>query len=317
MGHDPIKYALWVGGFGLAVALVCGAYVVWTNGSSRNLGLGLGALVGACVIFVLQIVFDLRGTTTSTDFAVEFVVDHQQKAVRSPRAYDQSMAVAAGYRDVIIEIEASKTIAAATPPLTKDDAPKIARDLGLVSVISYLLNEQSDWQLDTKSFKTSIGTISQWAPLSTPKECSKITISAIREKLQAAGNTFAGAQIGMMGENASLCLPPNAVLDVTQSSVAIRSFVCSILFTLQEPFSSMMHIDPNAVAVARKTKQPINATAASTLPDGSPRYTIVTIGARTTVEFVGLRAQDRNLEKYQKWTNRVVDGVKARFEWPE
>ena len=120
----------------------------------------------------------------------------------------------------------------------------------------------------------------------------------------------------MMGEHASLCLPPNAVLDVTGSSVAIRSRVCSIVFTLQEPFSSMSYMDPRAVAIARKTKQPINTTA-DTLPDGSPRYAIVVVGARATVEFEALRAQDRNLDKYQKWVNRVAEGVKARFEWPE
>lgn len=161
MGNDPIKYALWISGISLAVGLACGVYVAWSNGSSRNLGLGLGAVVGACVIFVLQIWFEMKGSTTTTDFAVEFVVDYRERTVRSPRAYDQSMAVAASYRNMVIELEASKTVSEATPPLTKDDAPKIARDLGVGSIISYLLDEQSDWQLDTRSFKTSDGTMSQ------------------------------------------------------------------------------------------------------------------------------------------------------------
>src|SRR5215471_6883995 len=111
-------------------------------------------------------------------------------------------------------------VAAATPALARDEAPKITRDLGTVSIISYLLDEQSDWQLDTRSYKTSTGTLTQSARLSTPKECSLINIGSIREKLRAAGNIFADIQIGMMGDNASLCLPPHAVLDVTQNSVA-------------------------------------------------------------------------------------------------
>lgn len=86
MGHDPIKYALWIGGFSLAITLACGAYVAWVNGGSRNLALGLGALAGACVILVLQIVFELKGSDTSSDFAVEFVFDHGQKTLRSMRA---------------------------------------------------------------------------------------------------------------------------------------------------------------------------------------------------------------------------------------
>jgi hypothetical protein len=88
--------------------------------------------------------FELKGTTTSEDFAVEFVVDYQQREVRSSVAYDQSIAVASSYRNLFIEIEASKALAAATPALTRDDAPKIARDLGIVSIISYFLDQQSD-----------------------------------------------------------------------------------------------------------------------------------------------------------------------------
>ena len=104
MGHDPIKYVLWVGGFSLAITLGCGLYIAWINGGSRNLALGLGALAGACVIFGLQIAFELKGTTTSGDFVVEFVIDYQQRGVRSSRAYGRSMAVATSYRNLFIEI---------------------------------------------------------------------------------------------------------------------------------------------------------------------------------------------------------------------
>jgi hypothetical protein len=310
MGHDPIKYALWIGGLGLAITLGCGLYIAWVNGSSRNLALGLGAVAGACVIFGLQIAFELKGTTASEDFVVEFVVDYQQKDVHSSRAFDQSMAVASSYLNLFIEAEASKIVAAAAPVLTIDGAPKITRDLGIVSIISYLLEQQPDWQLDARSFKTSVGTVSQWTGVSKPKECSLINIDAIRDKLQAAGNIFASVQMGM--GTRSLCLPPHAVLEVTQNSVAIRSFVCSVAFTLQEPFARMMSIDPHVVAAAKATRQPINAEVA-TLPNGSPRYATVDIAARATVEFAGLRAQDRDLAKYQKWANRLVEGVKARF----
>ena len=314
MGQDPIKYTLWIGGVSLAITLACALYIVWVNGGSRNLALGLGALAGAYVIFVLQIAFELKGTTASSDFAVEFVIDYQQMSIRSAVAYHQSIIVASGYRNSFVEFEASKVIAAATPPLTKDDAPKIARDLGIAAIVSYLLDEQSDWQLDTRSFRISTGVMTQWVRLSTPKECTSVGVEAIREKLRAAGNMFAGAQIGMMsGPGASICLPPDAELDITKNSVAIRSLVCSIVFTLQEPFASMMTIDPHAVALGRATGKPINAEV-PTLPNGAPRYETVAITARATVEFQGLRAQDRDLVKYQSWANRVSDGVKARFE---
>jgi uncharacterized lipoprotein YbaY len=316
MEQDPIKYALWIGGFALAITLACGVFIAWINGGSRNLALGLGALAGACVILVLQLVFELKGSTTSSDFALEFVVDYQQKDVRSSGAYNRSAVVASSYRNLFIEADASKVIADTAPSLTKDDAPKVAHDLGIVSIVAYLLDEQPDWQLDTRSFKSSIGTTTQWVGLSAPKECSSFDVGAIREKLKAAGNIFAGIKIGMRGDTGSLCLPPHTVLNVTKDTVAIRNFVCSIIFSLQEPFSSMSTIDPNAVAIAKATGQYISAER-PTLPDGSPRYETVVIGARATVEFSWLRAQDRDLLKYQKWSNRVVEGAKARFEVPQ
>jgi hypothetical protein len=152
--------------------------------------------------------------------------------------------------------------------------------------------------------------------LSKPDECALVTIDTIRKKLKASGNMFADISIGMMGDKASLCLPPHAVLDITQNSVAIRSYVCSITFTLQEPMSSMMTIDPHVVAASRLTRQPIRAEV-PTLADGSPRYLTVDIAARATVEIASLRAQDRDLSKYQNWAKRVVEGVNARFELAE
>jgi hypothetical protein len=75
MGQDPVKYALGIGGFGLLTTLACGLYIALINGGSRNLGLALGAVAGSCLLLVLQISFELKGTTASQDFVVEFVVD--------------------------------------------------------------------------------------------------------------------------------------------------------------------------------------------------------------------------------------------------
>jgi hypothetical protein len=62
---DPIKPAFWIGGIALAVSVVCLSYVAYVNLSSRNIGIGLGAFVGACVIFSFQLWFDLQRTSTS------------------------------------------------------------------------------------------------------------------------------------------------------------------------------------------------------------------------------------------------------------
>jgi hypothetical protein len=51
MGHDYPKYAIWIGGISLVITLLCGLYITWINGGSRNLALALSALAGACVFF--------------------------------------------------------------------------------------------------------------------------------------------------------------------------------------------------------------------------------------------------------------------------
>ncbi len=310
MEHDPVKYALWIGGFSLFAAILCGLYIVYVNSGSRNLMAALFGLFGAGVFFASQIWYELKGTTTSSDFGAEYIVDYRAKTIKSARAYDQSVADPFG---VFLENAASKIFAAAAPPFKIDDDQKIARDFAMVSLISYLVDQQPDWQLDARSFKTDTRTSSQFVSLSKPDERTVITVGDIRKKLEAAANIFASAPIGtteIAGIGGStLFLPPNGAIDVSTNSVTLRSGVGSIVLTLNPNLSFTMGKDPQAVANARAAKQPIEA-----LPNAdSDRFRKVTIAVRATIEFAALRAQSPDLEKYKKWTDRVVQGVKAGF----
>src|ERR1700738_2638641 len=79
---DFVRPALWAGGLALIILLLCSAYVVLANAGSRNLGLGLGALFGACIIFAVQLWFELQSTQTITEFPAQFVVDFKDKSIR-------------------------------------------------------------------------------------------------------------------------------------------------------------------------------------------------------------------------------------------
>jgi hypothetical protein len=81
--HDPIKHAIWVGVISLIVTVGCAVYVVTANAGSRNLVLGLGALLGACVIFMVQLWFELQESTTAEDFPIVFTTDYETKSIRS------------------------------------------------------------------------------------------------------------------------------------------------------------------------------------------------------------------------------------------
>jgi hypothetical protein len=306
--HDPVRYALWVGAISLFAALGCALYIVWMNGASRNLALALGALVGTCVVFLLQLLFELQSTTTTTDFPVEFTTDYSTRAVRNPKAYRQNPY--ASYRNIFTEANASTFLATLTPAPTKDDAPKITRDLAIISIIAFLIDEQFDWKLNAVSYRTSMGQISTSEPLSKPSECTAISGETIHLKLKTAGNLF--SDMPRFGMRDSFCLPPNSTVEITASAITFRNLACEIAITLREPFSSMTTIDPHAVADAPQ-KGYIDAQS-PTLPDGAPQYITVVVGARATVTFFALRAQSRDLIEYQNWTNRIVNGVKSRFE---
>jgi hypothetical protein len=198
----------------------CALYIVWANSGSRNLVLGLGALLGASAIFVLQVVFELQGSTSASDFPVEFTVDYQSKAVRGPRAFQPR--TYSGYRNIFIESEASKIIAAASPPFTKDDAPRITRDLAIVSILSYLLDEQFDWQLNAVTYRTTMGQETLSEALSKPSKCTNVRVADVRSRLEAAGNMF--ANVARLGMRDAFCLPPHSKIEITS-----RQFRCSAL----------------------------------------------------------------------------------------
>jgi hypothetical protein len=289
--EDPVKYALWGLSLGLALALVCAVYIVVANGASRNLALGLGALVGAVVVFALQAVFELQGSSTTEDLYLEAIVDYQTKSIRSaqPSSYHS-----------LIEAEASKILAGLSPALTQDDAPRIARDLAVSSVLSFLFGEQLDWQLSSATYKTASGEMRVWQGLSKPNECALFSIESVQEKLSKVGNMFAAAF--PLGVPKKLCLPPTSTLDVTANSIIVTNRVCRLSIIFNEPFVSMDAYNPYD-----------HQREIANLPNGTQRYRTVVLGARGTAEFFGLRAQARDVSKYQAWTKRVIDGLKRRF----
>jgi hypothetical protein len=291
--NDPIKFVLWAGAAGLVVTLVCALWIVTANAGSRNLALGVGALIGACVILLVQLYFELQGAVASEDFVIEVTTDYQANTVRTRQPVPY-------YRNIYVESDASKLLALKTPPPTKDDAPTISRDLAIASIVSFLIEEQPDWQLDSAVYKTASGVISTWQGLSTPDNCTAVTGGQLRTNLETAGNMFAGA--APMDLNFKLCLPPNSTIVVTVNSVVLTTRVCQISVNLREPFVEMSNGDP----AHPNTAPPL-------LSNGQPRYANVVMAGRVTMEYFGLRAQARNLAKYQRWAKRIVDGLKLRF----
>jgi hypothetical protein len=205
--HDLIRPAVWIGGIALIVALACSTYVVWTNGASRNLGIGLGALFGACVLFILQLWFELQPTKSIDDFPAQFAADFNDKWIRKhPLRTTDGIAA-------FVNLEASGIMANASPAFKTDQVDKLVRDLTIVYLLTYL------------------------GGTSSPDECTKIEHAYILDKLAKAGNVFAGPPHALW--HLPLCLPPGSILDVAGDAVTMTNPVCQVSFVIRYPFLEM------------------------------------------------------------------------------
>jgi hypothetical protein len=298
MWDDPIRPAIWIGGIATIIGLLTLSYVAFANLSSRNIGLGLGAFVGACVIFALQLYFDLQATATTENIAADVIVDWQSQAIR----LNTSQPMYA--RSIFIAGEASKLLPKSDNGPDRPTATiKLSRDFVMLALINYLLNEQPDWQMTRASYRTSMGTMSTWQMSSAPSECTTVDLVAIKQRLTDVNNSYANVQqISFLSRG--LCLPPHSKLEIKESEIIITTRICKITLLVIDGFAMHSSTLPGA------------SREIELLPDGSPRYGTTTLQLRATIEYFSLRAQDRYIAKYRDWANRVVAGAKEWLEGP-
>lgn len=124
--QEPVKLALWVGGICLLIALGCALVIVLANAGSRTLALAFGALFGSMIILGVQLWFELRPTSSTEDFGIEVIIDFQTNTIQTRHA-------GIYYRNFHPEFAANAVLVG--HPITRDDAPKLARDLLLLSTL--------------------------------------------------------------------------------------------------------------------------------------------------------------------------------------
>ena len=257
----------------------------------------MGAFVGACVLFGMTFFFELKRAKTAEDMAANVVIDYQDRAIKlytSAPMYARSMFIAA---------EASKILPKAdNGPDRPARSINLSRDFVILGLVSYLLNEQSDWQMARATYRSSSGIIQTWRGTSTPSECTIVTNAELKKQLKDISNAFAKVeQIGLGDFN--LCLPPNSSIEIKPTQITILTRVCKIEFAIQEGFLEHMSSLPGT-------------NLAQPLYEGAPRYSTTAFGIRAITEYFALRAQDRLIEKYRDWAKRVVSGARIWLEGP-
>jgi hypothetical protein len=293
---DLVRPAIWIGSIAVLIGAICLGYVSIANLSSRNIGLGLSAFVGACVIFGMTLFFDLKRSNSTEDMGATVVLDYQSNTIR---LYTSDPMHA---RSIFVAAEASKFLPKfANGPDRSTQSVSLAKDFTVLAIVSYVLSEQPDWQMDRSIYRTALGTHETWKGVSTPSECTTIRNVEVMRRLKEISNTFAEVQQVSLG-NRDLCLPPNSSLEIKPDQVTIITRVCKMTFALQ--------------VLSYMSNHPDGTLAPPPLFEGAPRYSTTNLGIRVTTEYFALRAQDRLIDKYQGWATRVVSGARIWLEGP-
>ncbi len=292
--HDSVRIAIWLGAITAFVAGFCLCYLVLQNLGSRNIALATGALFGAFILLLIQLLFELRSEETTDFISAEFTIDRAKPEIRQWN-YSETPRLR-----ITQEIAASKMFFDAHPHQFDGDRQKLTLDMVIFSLVSYLGVEQFDWQIKRTSFVSqSIGTVVLMAPGSNPGDCTEITKSEIRDKLLGAGNSFAEGEV-FFGRQL-LCLPPNSTLRVDANSLSLRNPLCEISFVL-EPSGGSFGAQPSSGGLVQ-----------ALLQNGEPTLETRVTGIRVTVRYSALRAQHHEMAKYKDWSKRVVGGAQNWF----
>jgi hypothetical protein len=295
---DFLWPAIVAGGIAVFVIVICFGYLTYENVGSKTFLLAAAALASALLVFCIQAYFELQPSETKTFITIEYTVDRAKPEIRQ-WDYGRNL----GWR-IHTETEASKVYTAAHPgdidigDENLSHIRKLMLDLAIVSTLSYLGNEQFDWQLKKIQYRgRSSGTMTWASPTSKPDECTELTSAAVREMLEHAGNSFATAQVFLRPK---MCLPPRTQVEVGRASIRIKTRLLWLDFNFDTPGGGDFR-SPNG------DQHPV-------LKDGKPQFITSFVGLDVATKFSGVRSQSREMPKYKEWAARVVEGAQQWFE---
>lgn len=290
---DWVQVALCANLAAIGIAVLTAVVLAWNNAGSKSIPLAAAALIGVMVGYLVQLPFELTRTKSYETIGVEYVIDRAEPVIRQ---WVYSNDVETGWR-LHAEVGASKWLTKnnAAAFETSPQRDKVALDLTMYSLVSYLTHMQYDWQLQRRSY----GGLTTFQPVSGPGDCSSYTEADLKQRLSGAGNLFAGAQLQVL--SAKLCLPPKTELEISGNTLTLRNPFCQLTFRGEHPAHMIFNVDP-------KTRQYV------ALEKGEgPRFEIRQMGLSMETTFFALRAQHRDSKSYHDWASRVVDGARMWF----
>jgi hypothetical protein len=294
---DWLGAAVWIGAVAIAITLGAAGLLVYNNLASKTVVLAGSAFAGAAVIFVINLWTDLHGSTTRDRISVEYVMDRAKPEIRS-WAYPTI-----GVGRLTVEVGASDWLVANRPKEFVGDRERLALDLALFSLVGHLTRKEFDWQMRSVVYEGDVsGTSIQFQRLSKAGECREYSRDELKNALVKVGNVFGEVPLFVVG--GAVCLPPGGILEISSSSITLRTPICQLKFEVESSggLSNMI---------------PRSGGKVELLPDKSSRYETRVVGVDMEIRRFALRANHREAVKYAAWCQRVMDSTREWFSRPE
>ena len=290
---DLLRILLALNIIAIIVIWVTAPYIAWINGGSRNIAIAVGALVGATLIYLIQLPFEFQRSTRFETIGTDITIDRLHQIIR-PWNYG----LGAPWR-IGIEKNASDWLVKTSPMAFSNDRDKLTYDFLIFSLLSFCTTNEYDWQLERRAYRSGSGTITTTHGPSNEKDSKVLLEKDLRTALSLADNAFSQAPLLIM--TGRLCLPPKTELTISGKSLTLRNPVCQIRFTFDRLVLDLRNPATAEIEVAK-------------LPNGEPQFETRNVGIVVETTYFALRAQHRQKRKYEEWATRLVNGAREWFE---
>jgi hypothetical protein len=198
---DSVKATLMVGLVAVLVGVVLLTCFAYINTGSRNTSFAVAALFGSFVMLLLNLLFDLQGSTVETIIPTEYTID-----LRTPRIRQWVYPSTLGNRYFTETTASTEALQNNREIFTLKNQDKLAHNMIIFSMLSYLIFEQHDWQTKKDVVAYSGSTVTRTSFTSEQNSCGVVTYDELRMALADSRNIF--STLKWYSPFKSICLPP-------------------------------------------------------------------------------------------------------------
>jgi hypothetical protein len=288
---DSLRLATIIGGIALVFVVAAAAFVGWQNRGGQSVVFATATLAGAIIFYVMQLTFELRGNSDMQLLTAEVTIDRTRATAYLP---DYTNVV---HRFRLHAKQAVEALAATNAVVLKDQSEALSSDFVLFALISYIAEDQSDWQLHERTLRGKRYTVGTKQRVSNTSDSTSVSLDSIKAQLASSGNLLAGH---FRSHGPEMRLPLGSKLSIERRSIRVVTSVCDISFEI-EPSGAVDFIDPTTNAVSQRV-------------DGHPQFENRLIGVRIKTQFRALRAKSPSRQKYEDWFKRLIAGSRECLE---